>query len=174
MMKRLIGGLSIAVLALVGAGCTSSPARPTAAALPAVEAGSAQALANSHWILDSTSCNTAGDPITCSFKIAGLGKNQGITVTLSVHATVTFSCRNPGGQNPPPFQNLNAVISDSAYLVSEKNGQVTSQLSVTGFDAAPPSASDVCPNGNWTVVNWHVSEGSNVSLSATGLSTLNF
>ena len=163
----------MAAIALLSAACTNSPVAPSVSALPSDEGGSVQATANSHWILDSTGCNTSGDPITCWFKVAGLGKNQGITITLSVDAQIQFSCRNPGGQDPPPWQNLRRTLSDSATLTSGKNGQVTGSLSVSGSNASPPAASDVCPNGNWTVVDWHVVEGT-ASLSSPGLPTLNY
>jgi len=125
---------------------------------------------NAHWILDEVACDVTGSPISCDFKIAGLGRNvDGITVTLSVDVEIEFGCQNPGEQFPPAYQGLLTTLSASNTFFSGRNGQVSGTLSVIGNVTTVPSASDVCPAANWTVVNVNVLGGGGITLSATGL-----
>lgn len=53
---------------------------------------------NPHFI--RVSSGLRGSALTANFKIAGLGDNQTIQVTLSADATAQYACFNRGGHHP--------------------------------------------------------------------------
>jgi hypothetical protein len=166
-MKRLSMAVCAAIFA---AACNqASPVGPTA--FSAVSGGTTNlGSGNPHWILAETGCDT--NALECWFKIAGLGVNTGVTVTMEAEVSVTYSCQNPGGVIPGPFQHLQTSTSASASTWSDHNGQITGTLSLDA--ATPPAAADVCPAANWTVVNVSVASAGPITLSATGLADLTF
>ncbi|MDQ6755374.1 MAG: hypothetical protein M3004_00405 [Bacteroidota bacterium] len=97
---------------------------------------------NIHFI-GSPQITDNGTTLTFCGKLAGLGNNQMITVTLSAAATVTTTCTNPGG-NVAPGQTKVVNISASGQFHSDKNGTVT--FCLTTVTPEPGS----CPNGMWT------------------------
>ena len=142
-MRRLVT-LMVSLLALVGL-----VAGPASAASP-------------HFIKESASITNAGN-LVVSFKIAGLGDNETLTVTASADATAVYACKNNGNNFPadPKKTEVTGVVSASGDFTSGKNGQITGSLTLT-----PPPTSLTCPNGQTrvlvSVTYW------NVAVSAPG------
>jgi hypothetical protein len=101
--------------------------------------------------------------LNVSFKIAGLGGNQSLTVTASADGTATYGCRNHGGQCPDAANKVtvNGPVSAQGIFTSGKNGSISGSLTV---DPPPVNPSFTCPNGQKLVL---VSASyTNVSVSA--------
>src|SRR6266550_6909910 len=108
------------------------------------------------------SCGASGvnndGSLNGSFKIAGLGDSQLVTVTASAHADATYACRNRGAQCPNAANKVNVQsdVSASGTFTSGKNGSIRASLTVD-----PPSTTLTCPGGQRLVL---------VSVSYTNLS----
>jgi hypothetical protein len=87
--------------------------------------------------------------LNVSFKIAGLGDNQTITVTASARATANYECINNGGKNPSAAnkEQVIANVSVSGNFTSDKNGNVNGTLTIT-----PPPSTLKCPSGQRLVL----------------------
>lgn len=105
-----------------------------------------------------------GGELTVSFKIAGLGDNETITVTLTADAIAEYGCQNNGGQFPDAAnkQQVQGPVTASGPFTSGQNGQITGSLTLS-----PPAATSFCPPGQHEVL-LSVSY-SNVSIDAGGL-----
>jgi hypothetical protein len=85
--------------------------------------------------------------VTATGSVGGLG-NENIDVRLSVNASATVDCRNPGG-NIAPGQTKFFTVTNTQSNLEPKNGRVNFTISAT----AEPSAADLsgaCPNPSWT------------------------
>ena len=93
---------------------------------------------NPHWVSGSGAVTNAGN-LVVNFKSAGLGANQGITITASANAQAIYACKNHGGNFPqdPKKQEVTGTVSKSDNFSSEKSGNVTGSLTL----APPPSTS---------------------------------
>jgi len=132
----------------------------TTAAILALTATAAFAQ-NPHFLRASADVNSSGD-LVGSFRIAGLGNNETITVTLSADATAQYACFNNGGKHPSATnkETVTAPVSASGEFTSGKNGSVTGTLSTP-----PPGPGDfTCPPGQRMVFTFV--EYSNVSITA--------
>ena len=121
-----------------------------AAALIAMLAFAAVAVAtNAHFIRASASGPNSSGNLVVSFKIAGLGDNETITVTTTADATAVYACRNNGGNFPsdPKKTAVSGPVSASGQFTSGQNGQITGSLTLT-----PPSTTLNCPNGQHQVL----------------------
>jgi hypothetical protein len=54
---------------------------------------------NVHFLKSGATLENDGD-LSCTFRIAGLGDNESITVTCSADATAAYACFNKGGNHP--------------------------------------------------------------------------
>src|SRR5438046_983826 len=114
------------------------------------------------------SCGVSGvnsdGTLDASFRIAGLGSNQSITVTASADGSAVYGCLNKG-QNCPNAANKSTAtgtVTAQGTFTSGKNGSVRGSLTVD----PPPNTSLTCPGGQKLVL---VSVSyTNVSLSAPG------
>lgn len=97
---------------------------------------------NPHFV-DGPTTTDNGTTLTTCGKIAGLGNNQGITITLTTTRTITTQCTNPAG-HIAPGQTKTETTSVTGTFSSDKNGSVTFCLTT---DVPTPGA---CPNGKWT------------------------
>jgi hypothetical protein len=116
---------------------------------------------NPHFLRTSASVGNTGN-LTATFKVAGLGDNETILVTLSADATAQYVCFNGGGNHPQAAnkETVSGPVSASGEFTSGKNGSVTGSLTVS-----PPSQGDFsCPNGQRLALTF-VSY-TNVSLTA--------
>jgi hypothetical protein len=95
----------------------------------------------------TTSATASGDG-------SGFG-NQPAQATLTLHASVTYTCQNKGGAQAPGQNPVDATTSGSADLGNaDHNGRGVFNFTVTFAPAATvPGKSIGCPNGNWTGVN---------------------
>jgi hypothetical protein len=91
---------------------------------------------------------------TASGNGSGFG-NQPAVATLTLHASVTYTCQNKGGAQAPGQNPVDATTSGSEDLGNaDHNGRGTFNFTVTfSPDATVPGKSIGCPNGNWTGVN---------------------
>lgn len=120
--------------------------------------------ANPHFISASASGPNASGKLVVSFKIAGLGANETITITTTADATAVYACQNNGGNFPsdPKKQQVSGPVSASGDFTSGKNGQITGSLTLS-----PPASTLDCPSGQHEVL---VSVSyTNVQISATGV-----
>jgi hypothetical protein len=108
------------------------------------------ALAQSpHFLKCSASGVNSDGTLNVSFKIAGLGDNQTLTVTASAHADAVYGCLNHGQQCPNAANKVEvqADVSASGDFTSGKNGQITGSLIVD-----PPPTTLKCPPGQKLVL----------------------
>ena len=132
------------------------------AALAAVSMAGVAEAANPHFIRADADLDNAGN-LDASFKMAGLGDNETITVTLSADASATYACKNNGNNFPadPKKQSVAGPVSSSGDFTSGKNGQINGTLSVSA-----PASTLECPNGQRVVLA--LVSYTNVSLSGGG------
>ena len=105
---------------------------------------SATASAGPHFVTASKTISNG--TLTVSFKEAGLGNTQTVTIQVSATVTATYQCVNNGGNVPkdPKKTTRTTVVSKSGIFTSDKNGNVVGSLTLT---APPPQADFVCPPG---------------------------
>jgi hypothetical protein len=114
---------------------------------------------NIHFIGNPT-IQDLGTQLRFCGKLAGLGNNQEVTITLNTTATTLTTCTNPGG-NVAPGQTKTGTVSTSGTFQSDKNGSVTFCLTT---NTPTPGR---CPNGQWTGTVTDVSF-SNSAISVNG------
>jgi hypothetical protein len=104
---------------------------------------------NDHFIRATASGPDASGNLTVSFKIAGLGSNETITVTASADGTAVYACRNNGGNFPadPKKTTVSGPVTASGEFTSGQNGQITDSLTLN-----PPPSTLTCPNGQHVVL----------------------
>jgi len=87
--------------------------------------------ANPHFV--KASANRQGNSLVVSFKEAGLGNNQTVTITASADFSRTDSCVNKGGKVPsdPKKTVTQGTVSKSGNFTSGKNGTVSGSFTLT-------------------------------------------
>ncbi len=87
--------------------------------------------ANPHFV--RASATRVGDSLVVSFKEAGLGNNQTVTIQASADFTRTDSCVNKGGKVPsdPKKTVTQGTTSRSGSFTSDKNGNIVGSLTLT-------------------------------------------
>jgi hypothetical protein len=107
--------------------------------------------ANPHFLRCRTSGLNSDGTLDVCFKIAGLGKNQTLTVTASADADATYGCLNNGQQCPNAANKVNVQsdVSATGTFTSNKNGQITCRSCLT---VDPPDTDLTCPNGQRLVL----------------------
>jgi hypothetical protein len=105
--------------------------------------GATSANAQNIHFIGSPTITDMGTQLQFCGKLAGLGNNQSVVVTLSTKATITTTCTNAGG-NIAPGQTKTETITHSGTFQSDANGTVTFCLE------SPVPTPGPCPNGNWT------------------------
>jgi hypothetical protein len=116
---------------------------------------------NPHFLRCGASGVNSDGTLDASFRIAGLGSNQSITVTASADATATYACLNNGGQCPNAANKstVTGTVTAQGTFTSGKNGSIRGSLTVD-----PPPTTLSCPGGQRLVL---VSVSyTNVSLSS--------
>jgi hypothetical protein len=118
---------------------------------------------NPHFTKASASGPNASGNLVVSFKIAGLGANETITVTTTGQASGQYACINRGGNHPQASnkEDFAGPVSASGDFTSDKNGNVTGSLTLT-----PPPTTLTCP-GNQQLVLANVTY-TDVSVSGGG------
>jgi len=122
---------------------------------------------NAHFVRAGATGPDAAGNLVVSFKIAGLGDNQTITVTTSGNATAVYACQNNGGNFPsdPKKTTVSGPVSASGDFTSGKNGTVSNSLTLS-----PPTSTLTCPGGQHVVL---VSVSyTNVQVSSPGVGTV--
>ena len=121
-----------------------------------------------HFLGCSASGVNSDGSLDVSFRIAGLGSNQSLTVTASADANATYGCLNHGGSCPNANNkvSVSGTVTAQGTFTSGKNGSIRGSLTVD-----PPSTTLTCPGGQ-TLVLVSVSY-TNVSVSAPGAGDCN-
>jgi hypothetical protein len=124
----------------------------TAIAVLAFTAGSV--LAAVTWHSGPTVTFNGTTSVTASGDGSGFG-NQPAVATLTVNATVQYTCVNKGGNASPGQNPVPETSGGSADLGNaDHNGRGTFNFTVTFTPAETVSGKVAgCPNGNWTGVN---------------------
>lgn len=90
--------------------------------------------------------------LTAKFKAAGFVNLLAVngSLTSRTHSgTAVLQCVDPGGDNPPP-QEVNFVLPEILGThIPIKNGKISA--SITLGPPSLPSASQICPDPDWTV-----------------------
>jgi len=117
------------------------------AALTALLLTAAPALAGNPHFVGAPTLSRTGDALTVTGKVAGLGNETQIQVTL----TADVQCVNPGSQEPQA-ENKGAVIATGTFPV--QNGRATFTLTGTGVPdpSCTPPMTLVYSNVTVTVV----------------------
>ena len=119
---------------------------------------------NPHFLSCDVSGVNSNGTLSSDFRIAGLGSNVSITVTVTADASAVYACLNHG-QKCPSAANKSTVtgtVSAQGTFTSGKNGSVRGSLTVD----PPPNTTLNCPGGQKLIL---VSVSyTNVSLSAPG------
>jgi hypothetical protein len=119
---------------------------------------------NPHFLRCGASGVNSDGSLNVSFRIAGLGANQSLTVTASADGSAVYACLNHG-QKCPNAANKSTVtgtVTAQGTFTSGKNGSIRGSLEID----PPSNASLTCPNGQRLVL---VSvDFTNVSVSAPG------
>ncbi len=123
---------------------------------------------NLHFLKCGASGVNSDGTLNVSFKIAGLGSNQSITITASADAIATYGCQNNGQQCPNAANkvDVSGTVTAQGTFTSGKNGSIRGSLTVD-----PPDSSLRCPGGQKLVLV-KVSY-TNVSVSAPGAGDCN-
>lgn len=153
MSRTIFAPLAAAVLAVI-AGCSdTAPTAPRGdlAAGPTLARAEA-VLGNPQFAANFTTCTKTPTGIACDYKITGLGSTSTTAVTLSAAVLFNGQCRNNGGQIVE-VKDFATTASVTQPDLRPENGQLTGSISASLADAATPTARQVCPNGNWTIVN---------------------
>jgi hypothetical protein len=119
---------------------------------------------NPHFLSCDVSGVNSNGTLSSDFRIAGLGSNVSITVTVTADASAVYACLNHG-QKCPNAANKSTVtgtVTAQGTFTSGKNGSIRGSLEID----PPSNASLTCPNGQRLVL---VSvDFTNVSVSAPG------
>jgi hypothetical protein len=105
--------------------------------------------ASPHFIGTPHITKNANGSLTASFKAAGLANIVTGAFLTSSGGTAVLQCVNPGGNNPPPKQVSFGPLQGQTTFITPNNGQITA--SATIGPPPLPSASQICPNPNWSV-----------------------
>jgi hypothetical protein len=97
---------------------------------------------NIHFVDGPTKTDNGTTLMVCG-KVAGLGNNMGVNITVTTTATISTECTNPAG-NIAPGQSRTETITWTKKFFSDKNGSVSFCLS--SMEQKP----GICPNGKWT------------------------
>jgi hypothetical protein len=114
-----------------------------------ITAPTAAFAASPHFIGTPTIVKNANRSLTANFKAAGLANVVTGAFLTSSGGTATLQCVNPGGNNPPPKQVTFGPLQGQTTFIPPNNGQITASTSIG--PPPLPSASQICPNPNWTL-----------------------
>jgi hypothetical protein len=106
--------------------------------------------ASPHFIGTPSIVKNPNFSLTATFKAAGLGNVITIAFMSSRGGTAVLQCVNPGGNSPPPGQITFGPLQGQRIFIPPSNGQITATTGPLGPPPLP-SASQICPNPNWSV-----------------------
>ena len=137
---------------MLGRGMNVKPYAMTSAAIGTallLFLGPAAFAASPHFIGTPAIVKNPDSSLTASFKAAGLANEATGAFLTSSGGTAVLQCVNPGGNNPPPKQVSFGPLQGQTTFIQPRNGQITA--SATIGPPPLPSASQICPNANWSV-----------------------
>ncbi len=116
----------------------------------ALASGNAEAAVRFH---SGPTATVSGTSVCTSANVSGLG-NENIVVTISADYAATTTCRNKGGNVAPGQPLVEDDVTTTSAPIEPKNGRAqisfcSTAVQPSAFDLPP--ASQVCPNGNWSV-----------------------
>ena len=113
--------------------------------------------------------NTADDTFTATGDGSGFG-NQPAVATITLGATVRYTCQNKGGNQSPGQNPVPALTTGSQDLGNaDHNGRGVLNLTVGPItaDATVNGKTAGCPNGNWSGVDPVFEGGRTANLTIT-------
>jgi hypothetical protein len=105
--------------------------------------------ASPHFIGTPTIAKNPNFSLTAAFKEAGLANVASEVFLSSSGGTAVLQCVGLGGNAPPPKLVTFGPLQGQITFVQPNNGQLTA--SVTIGSPLLPSASQICPNANWSL-----------------------
>lgn len=105
--------------------------------------------ASPHFIGTPRIVKNPNGSLTANFKAAGLANIVTGAFLTSSGGTATLQCVNPGGNSPAPKKVTFGPLQGQTTQIQPNNGQITA--SATIGPPPLPSASQICPNPNWSV-----------------------
>ncbi|MDX2679377.1 hypothetical protein [Streptomyces soliscabiei] len=133
-MRRVIKVLMMTLLAL-GIGVTPALAQ------------------NEHFVGEPTCTKSLSGnqaTITCTGKVAGLGRGPASVFLSADSVRARYVCVNRGGNTAPGHPAFFGPLEGTSQTITPRAGQITFRATLQS-PPNPPS-SQVCPNGNWRVV----------------------
>ena len=127
----------------------SVSAATTFLAFAMIAAPSVAFASSAHFIGTPTIVKNPNASLTATFKAAGLGNVVSAAFLSSSGGTAVVQCVNPGGNNPPPQRVSFGPLQGQTTFIPPSNGQITASVSIG--PPPLPSASQICPNPNWSV-----------------------
>jgi hypothetical protein len=103
--------------------------------------------AEPHFSATPSITKNSDSSITANFIAAALGKKVA-NITFSSDAAADIQCVNPGGNGPAPKKVEFSQIQNQSVNLKPENGKIKESLTVG--PPTFPSASAICPNGNWS------------------------
>lgn len=107
------------------------------------------AAASPHFIGTPTITKNPNGSLTTTFKAAGFANIVTGAFLTSPRGLATLQCVNPGGNNPPAQVVQFGPLQGQTTFIQPNNGQITA--SATIGPPPLPTASQICPNPNWSI-----------------------
>ena len=119
------------------------------ALLAALALAAVAVAANPHFLQAGASGPNNQGNLTVSFRMAGLGSNETITITATADSEAVYACRNGGNNFPsdPKKTEESGTVTASGNFTSGRNGQLRGSLTLH-----PPASGLECPPGQQRVV----------------------
>jgi hypothetical protein len=111
------------------------------------------AFANNPHFVQGPNYNATVEQLTATGKAAGLGNAPTAAFLTADRIDVYYQCQNRGQNFAPGHPATFEGVTGSTQNFTPRNGQITFNVSL---QAPIPSAGDVCPNRNWSVVVFRV------------------
>jgi hypothetical protein len=107
------------------------------------------AAASPHFVGTPTIFINSNGSSTATFKVFGLGSIPTAAFLTSSGGTATLKCTNPDGTGSKLVDVTFGLLRGRPVTINPNNGQITASASIG--PPPLPSASEICPNSNWSV-----------------------
>jgi hypothetical protein len=107
------------------------------------------AAASPHFIGTPQIGKNPNGSLTANFKASGLANVVSAAFLTSSGGTATLQCENKGGNDPEPKEVDFGPLQGQTTFIQPRNGQITATVSIG--PPPLPTASQICPNPNWSV-----------------------
>ncbi|WP_137994471.1 hypothetical protein [Streptomyces vilmorinianum] len=111
------------------------------------------ATAQSPHFVGTPTCTTSfSTGVTCTGKVAGLGRDPTRVFLDTSSISVTTACANPGRPTEfvPGQRITTGAVQGEPVIIPPRNGRINVRATLEVPET--PAAEDVCPNRRWTVL----------------------